>query len=254
MIQQAPVLLDEFKNGIDPTIWKIWGVEHDTYVGFDRGVIRGSEVTYKDGNMIISMTKRDKPKTFQGSPNVARSWNVGWVSLQPKHGFVYGAYEVEAIIPAAKDVSAGVWGGIWSRPYNGKIGGEIDVAESFGHGGTLAKHSRAEGYTATVHFDQTGKNNKGALSPKAAHPISKTYNKYGVVKTSKEIIFYFNRKEFFRVNRSENPEAFDKAFPPNEPFDIRFCIQAGGQWGGYPNLNTAQRSELKIRKVTLWKF
>lgn len=253
MYDVQPILVDDFAQGIDTSVWRIWGQEHDTYVGFDAGVIRDDNVTHQDGNMVISMTKRDKPKVFKGSPDIERNWDVGWVSLQPKYGFVHGAVEVEAIIPSAEYISAGVWGGIWSRPYNTKIGGEIDIAESFGHNGALAKHSRAESYTATVHFDQTGKNHKSAPNPAITTPLSTTYYKYGMAKTPDAIIFYLNRKEFFRVSRADNPEAFDKAFPPGEPFDLRFCIQAGGRWGGYTNHLTANKSELKIRKVTVWR-
>lgn len=239
---------------IDSSVWNVWGRKHDTYVGFDAGVIRGAEVTQKDGNLVVSMTRRETPKVFGGSPGVSREWDTGWVSLQPAYGFTYGAYEVEALIPAAEDISAGVWCGVWSRPYGGKTGGEIDVAESFGHNGREAKHSRAEGFTSTVHFDQSGKNHRNALSPVALKPLSTTFHKYGVLKTAEEVVFYFDREEIFRVKRSEDPAAFDKAFPAGVPFDIRFCIQAGGKWGGWPTEATAPRSELLIRKVTVWDF
>lgn len=256
-----PTLDTNFEGDVvDESVWKIWGkptatYNGETYVGFDAGVIRADQVTQRDGELIVSMTKRDTPKTFKSDKNqVVREWNTGWVSLQLEHGFCEGAYEADLLIPAVENLSAGVWCGVWSRPFDGSIGGEIDGAESFGHGGTDARHSVAEGFTSTVHFDQTGKNHKAQEVVSEIRPLSTDFHKVGVYKTADEIVIYFDREEVHRVARADDPAVFDAAFPVGVPFDVRFCIQAGGSWGGYPNEGTASRSELRVRRVRIWNF
>lgn len=252
-----PTYVDTFAEGIDENVWKIWGKTWDDYVKYDRGVIRAAQVTTRDGELVISMSKRDTPRTFKGDPDNPRDWDTGWLSTQEAHGFVHGAYEVEAMVPAAAHTSAGVWSAIWSRTFDKNIKGEIDVMEAFGHAGDSARPgaSMAEGFTATVHYTQDGSiKHKSKVADKPLCPLSTAYHKYGVYKSADEVIIYFDREEIHRVTRVENPTAFDAAFPPGEPFDLRLCIQAGGAWGGWPTEATAERSEMRVRKVTIWNF
>lgn len=252
-----PTHVDTFENGIDESVWKVWGNTWDDYVKYDRGVIRADQVTTQDGELVISMTKRENPRTFNGDPDTPRDWDTGWLSTQPGYGFCHGAYEVEAAVPAAEYVSAGVWPAIWSRTFDKNIKGEIDVMEAFGHGGEGARPgaSMAEGFATTVHYTQDGSiKHKSRVVPDPLRPLSTAYHKYGVYKSPDEIIIYFDREEIHRVTRADNPEAFDAAFPPGAPLDIRLCIQAGGKWGGWPTETTAHHSEMRVRKVTIWNF
>lgn len=252
-----PTYVDTFTDGIDESVWKIWGKTWDDYVKYDRGVIRANQVTTRDGELVISMGKRDTPRTFKGDPDNQRDWDTGWVSTQEGCGFVHGAYEVEAMVPAAANVSAGVWAAVWSRTFDKGIKGEIDVMESFGHEGAGARPgaSLAEGFTTTVHYTQDGSvKHKSKVIDNPLRPLSDDYHKYGVYKSPDEIIIYFDREEIHRVTRAENPTAFDTAFPPGAPFDVRLCIQAGGAWGGWPTAETAHHSEMRVRKVTIWDF
>lgn len=252
-----PTYVDTFAEGIDESVWKIWGKPWDSYVTYDRGVIRAAQVTTRDGELVISMDRRTTPRTFKGDPDTQRDWDTGWVSTQESLGFVHGAYEVEAMVPAAENVSAGVWAAIWSRTFDKNIKGEIDVMESFGYGGEGARPgaSVAEGFTTTVHYTQDSSiKHKSKLIDTPLRPLSADYHKYGVYKSADEIVIYFDREEIHRVTRAENPAAFDAAFPPGVPFDVRLCIQAGGEWGGWPTTETAHHSEMRIRKVTIWNF
>lgn len=252
-----PTYEDAFTEGINENVWKIWGKTWDDYVKYDRGVIRADQVTTRDGELVISMDKRVTPRTFKGDPDNPRDWDTGWVSTQEWCGFVHGAYEVEAVVPAAEHTSAGVWAAIWSRTFDKSIKGEIDVMEAFGHGGEGARPgaSIAEGFTATVHYTQDNSiKHKSKVVDNPLRTLSGTYHKYGVYKSPDEVIIYFDREEIHRVTRAENPTAFDAAFPPGVPFDIRLCIQAGGQWGGWPTNTTAHHSEMRVRKVTIWNF
>lgn len=252
-----PTHVDTFTDGIDESVWRIWGKTWDDYVKYDRGVIRAGQVTTRDGELVISMSKRATPRTFKGDPNTPRDWDTGWVSTYPPLGFIHGAYEVEAMVPAAENVSAGVWAAIWSRPFDKSVKGEVDVMEAFGHEGAGARPgaSMAEGFTATVHYTQDNSiKHKSKVVDNPLRPLSNTYHKYGVYKSSDEVVIYFDREEVNRVTRAENPTAFDAAFPPGVPFDIRLCIQAGGQWGGWPAECTAHHSEMRVRKVTIWNF
>lgn len=252
-----PTYVGTFAEGIDESVWKIWGKTWDTYVKYDRGVIRAGQVTTRDGELVISMDRRATSRTFSGDPNNPRDWDTGWVSTQETHGFTHGAYEVEACVPSAENVSAGVWAAIWSRTFDKNVKGEVDVMESFGHGGEGARPaaSLAEGFTTTVHYTQDGSiRHKSKVIADPLRPLSTAYHKYGVYKSSDEIIIYFDREEIHRVTRAENPTAFDAAFPPDVPFDIRLCIQAGGKWGGWPTAATAAHSEMRVRKVTIWNF
>lgn len=252
-----PTYMDTFTEGIDESVWKIWGKTWDDYVKYDRGVIRAAQVTTRAGELVISMDKRDAPRTFKGDPDNPRDWDTGWLSTQEAHGFIHGAYEVEAVVPAVANVSAGVWAAIWSRPFDKSVKGEVDVMEAFGHEGAGARPgaSKAEGFTATVHYTQDNSiKHKSKVVDNPLRPLSNTYHKYGVYKSADEIIIYFDRDEVHRVTRAENPTAFDAAFPPGVPFDIRLCIQAGGKWGGWPTAATAAHSEMRVRKVTIWSF
>ena len=75
-----PTYVDTFAEGIDESVWKIWGKTWDDYVKYDRGVIRADQVTTESGELVISMDKRDTPRTFKGDPDTLRDWDTGWVS------------------------------------------------------------------------------------------------------------------------------------------------------------------------------
>lgn len=256
-----PVYVDTFRNGINTKVWNVWGAQHDDYVKYDRGVIRGKQVSVRNNELVVAMSKRSSPRTFSGD-TTQRWWDTGWISTKPAYGFTYGAYEVEAILPAAANISGGVWSGIWSRPFSGASGGEIDPAEAFGHIGDQARESRAEGFTSSIHFTQNralAKSNlqykhSGKHSPKTDTPLSTHFHTYGMFKSDQEIIIYLDRKEIHRITRADRPKAWGAAYPARTPFDLRICLQAGGNWGGYPTSRTAQRSELRVRKVTVWNF
>ncbi|WP_346924323.1 family 16 glycosylhydrolase [Rothia sp. (in: high G+C Gram-positive bacteria)] len=256
-----PVYVDTFRNGINTNVWNVWGAKHDDYVTYDRGVIRGTQVSVRNNELVVAMSKRSSPRTFSGDPVTQRWWDTGWISTKPAYGITYGAYEVEAMLPTAPHISAGVWSGIWSRPFAAGIGGEIDPAEAFGHEGAETRHSRAEGFTSTVHFTQNRRLSRTAdyrhsskLSPATEKPLSTTFHTYGMFKSDQEIIIYLDRKEIHRITRADRPKAWGAAYPARTPFDLRICLQAGGNWGGYPTSRTALRSEIRVRKVTLWNF
>lgn len=252
-----PTFVDTFEDGIDSTRWVVQGQKYDSYTSYDVGVIRAAQVDTEGGELRLHMTKRKEPRTFKGDPTTERWWDTSEVRLNPAFGFAHGAYEVEAAVPAAENVSAGVWPAIWSRPTRKGIPGEIDVMEAFGHGGTDAKPgaSLAEGFTATLHYTQDGSiKHRSRVVPDPLRPLSREFHKYGVYKGKDEVIIYFDREEVLHVKREDDPAAFDAAFPAGEPFDIRFTIQAGGKWGGWPNEGTAENSTMSIRKVTFWDF
>lgn len=122
-----PVYVDTFRNGINTKVWNVWGAQHDDYVKYDRGVIRGKQVSVRNNELVVAMTKRSKPRTFSGDTKTQRWWDTGWISTKPAYGITYGAYEVEAILPTAPHISAGVWSGIWSRPFASGVGGRLTL-------------------------------------------------------------------------------------------------------------------------------
>lgn len=266
VLNLEPTIVETFegKTSLDETIFTADGqptanYSGETYVGYDWGVVKASQVRVQDGKMILSMDKRSTPKVFKGSPNKERWWDVAWVRTRGKVEFANGAVEVRsrgAMYP-------GFWVGEWTRMANGALDGEIDFKEMFNRPGDNPKpgalQEDADGklhnrYKTTVHFNYANKVSVGEFSPITPAKLDTEFHTYGFLKTDEEIIFYFEREEIFRVTRKGREAAWDAAFPKGEKMYLLECIQAGSEYYGKPPASNPDHLEYEVDSVTVWDF
>lgn len=261
-----PTIIEDFTNktSIDETIFTPDGkptptYSGETYVGYDWGVVKASQVRVENNMMILSMDKRTEPKVFKGSPDKQRWFDVPWVRTKGKVEFTNGAVEVVS----SGCPFPGFWFGEWTRMVNNKLNGEIDFREQFNppalnaSAGALNEHAKgllANRYKTTVHFNYAKKIQAGKFSPITPANLD-GFHTYGFIKTDEEIIFYFEREEIFRVERKGREAAWDAAFPKGEKMYLLECIQAGSEYYGQPDPETTpDHLEYIVKEVRIWDF
>lgn len=235
----------------------------ESYVGYDWGVIKSSQVRVENDMMILSMDKRETPKVFKGDPAKKERWfDVPWVRTRnhPEATFANGAVEVVSNGNAAP----GFWFGEWTRMLNDKFNGEIDFREQFNRpamnasAGAIDEDNKGlltNRYKTTVHFNYANKIHTGKFSPITPADINSDFHTYGFLKTDEEIIFYFEREEIFRVERKGREADWDAAFPKGEKMYLLECIQAGSDYYGQPDPETTpDHLEYAVKEVRIWDF
>lgn len=240
---------DDFVSGsIDATKWR---VRDKDYVGYDSGVILKEAVTTADSSAKIWLKKMATPVTYRDGK--LREWATGYLDTIGKFSAEYFRLEYRAKQPASTPEHIGAWGGIWMRPDNTALQGEIDISESYGY--TSGKRpldisNRSEG---TVHYGQqsANKSKQGALAPILGQSLADEYHIWAVEKTPAGIKFFFDGIEYLFV--SSEDDRYRAALPAGEKFNIRLCMQAGNAyWGGLAD--STRDCAIEVDYVRVWEY
>ncbi len=211
------VLCDEFEG--DTLNTELWFHRGEGSQG--QGKYSSEQVSFKDGNMIITGEYRKDGKFGEGWYGA----EVGTINKY-KHGY----FEIRCI--CNKDPY--FWSAFWiqaSHPYEaeysqGGIGGaEIDIFESMSHNSTDPNSVTSTVHCAGVDGIQEGIQSAN-LGTFKANNIYEEYNTYGLEWTEDEYIFYINGVETARtdfgngVSQVEEIPIISLVVPSSDKFDL----------------------------------
>lgn len=240
---------DDFNNGvIDGAKWR---VRDKSYVGYDSGVNLKEAVTMGDSSAKIWLKKLATPVTYKDGK--LREWATGYIDTMGKFSAESFRLEYRAKQPASNPTHIGAWGGIWMRPNNTALLGEIDISESYGYASGKQKVDISNRSEGTVHYGQQqgNKAKKNALIPVLGQNLADEYHTWAVEKTPAGIKFFFDGVEYLFVS-SEDPR-YQAALPAGEKFNIRLCMQAGNAyWGGLAE--TTADCAIEVDYVRVWEY
>ncbi len=211
------VMYDEFEG--DTLNTDLWFHRGEGSQG--QGKYSSEQVSFKDGNMIISGEYREDGRFGEGWYGA----EIGTVNKY-KHGY----FEIRCI--CNKDPY--FWSAFWiqaDHPYEaeyskGGVGGaEIDIFESMSHNST-----DPNSVTSTVHCAGVDGETEGIQSANLgtfkANNIYEEYNTYGLEWTEDEYIFYINGVETARtsfgngVSQVEERPIISLVVPSSDKFDL----------------------------------
>ena len=257
------VFEDTFEgNSVDTTKWNVLD---ETYLGFDSGWITKDNAQVYDGALHMFITKRDAPKRTRNGVDSngvqlykERPYNTAFLDTRGIFSQVYGRWEFRAKIPASPGVSAGVWGGVWLRPDDRTIQGEIDIAESFGsHNSETRTSIDVSNITTTsLHFSQNGKDHISKRIPNKGQNLEHEWHTWTFERTPESFKYYFDHELYYTVNVKDYQAKMDTAFPVDKPFGILINMQAassGSYWGAI-NDSTILPATMHIDYIRAWEY
>lgn len=185
-----------------------------SYVGYDSGVNLKEAVTMGDSSAKIWLKKLATPVTYKDGK--LREWATGYIDTMGKFSAESFRLEYRAKQPASNPTHIGAWGGIWMRPNNTALLGEIDISESYGYTSGKQKVDISNRSEGTVHYGQQqgNKAKKNALIPVLGQNLADEYHTWAVEKTPAGIKFFFDGVEYLFVS-SEDPR-YQAALPAGE--------------------------------------
>ncbi|MDO5287643.1 MAG: glycoside hydrolase family 16 protein [Actinomycetia bacterium] len=266
------IFSDDFSSGanVDPGRWAEMvdrtspyrHIDSISYLAYDWGVVNVTAHDVAGGCARLWWRVRRNP---DGSLNPVTNWpnstdqankvatqrfyDEGYITTEDTHGadalkgFVYG--KVEARVRFPQDVE-GLWGGVWMRPNDRSVGGEIDIAEAYGGGDATGVVG------ATVHFSQTDGSRKRPQDV-LPRPDLSGFHTYAVEKTPGRITFFFDGTRFHEVLRDHEPQLFDQCFGPGTEYHLRINAQTGCKsWDQRPDPATLEKACLEVDYVRVW--
>lgn len=244
----ALIFEDDFNNPvIDNTKWN---TRNKSYVGYDSSVNLKEAVTHGHSSALLWLKKLQTPVTYKDGK--LREWATGYIDTIGKFSAETFRLEYRAKQPASTPEHIGAWGGIWMRPNNTKLLGEIDISESYGYTSGKQKTDITNRSEGTVHYGQQqgNKAKKNALIPILGQNLADEYHIWAIEKTPQGIKFFFDGQEYLFVS-SEDPR-YQAALPKGEKFNIRLCMQAGNTyWGGLAN--TTKDCAIEVDYIRVWQ-
>lgn len=244
----SPVWAEEF-NGSSLDRSK-WTVSHNTFRP-DWGWLQAGNVEVSDGRLRLHARRMDHGvKTPDGR---WREWSTAELSTAGKFSMEYGRWEVSAKVPNAPTGQVGMWPGVWLRPDNGRIGGEIDIVEAYGSKSSQArtKFNPSNRTESTVHFNQQRHGSLHGWSP-ANGNTSGRFNHWAMEKLPSGITMWFNGQELIHVPSSHT--GFSAAFPRGMKFNLRATFQVGNTYWGQPTSATQSHSVFEVDYIRAYKY
>ncbi len=187
----------------------------------------------KDGKLTIKAVKQNG------------TWTSARLVTKGKGDWLHGRIEVKAKLPAGK----GTWPAIWMLPTDWVYGGwpksgEIDIMEHVGYEmGKVHGTIHTEAYNHSI-----GTQLGGSIEVDKA---DSEFHVYAIEWTENEIIWYVDRKEYYRVN---NPNKTYKEWPFDKRFHLILNIAIGGSWGGAQGIDSnLEEATMEVDYVRVYK-
>ncbi|RKW71127.1 glycoside hydrolase family 16 protein [Galactobacter caseinivorans] len=230
-----------------------WTVRNDTYVGYDVGYVKASNVEIRDGAAILSTRKVDTPWVMKDG--VKRYYSTAYMDTDTTFSQAYGRWEMRAKLPTVKQKSKGIWPAFWLRPVD-KGTGELDIMEAYGTPKTVHNASETNSL-ATVHYGTMAGENRThtvGFTPKEIDVNDGRFHTWTLEWTPKGVTFFVDGKAYFTQLRGANP-TWDALYQSGRKYSIRLNVQAGSEYAGQPNdKDTAPHTEYVVDHVRAWSY
>jgi beta-glucanase (GH16 family) len=202
---------DEFDStSLDTTTWQTqlrWG-----RTSSNAELQYYAEDAFEPQSGILRVTAEKLQKPIEDHP-----YKSGVIASFDSYVFTFGYVEMKAKIPSGK----GLWPGFWMAAYDRSSNDEIDIFEILGDQPNVIHN--------TLHYDgSNGTTPQIGHSYTASVDLSKDYHTYGLLWSSKLLIWYLDGVEIFRVTKNI----------PQKSMFVYANLAVGGDWPGNPDANT----------------
>lgn len=248
----SPAFQSDFPTGgADPL--RGWNVRNDTYVGYDVGYVKSSNVVIRDGAAVLSTRKVTTPWIMKDS--VRRYYSTAYMDTDTTFSQAYGRWEMRAKLPTVKKRSKGIWPAFWLRPVDKKTG-ELDIMEAYGtpksvHGGSETNS------LATVHYGTPAgeqRTHTVGFTPAGVDVNDGRFHTWTLEWTPKGVTFFVDGQPYFTQLRGVNRN-WDALYQSGRKYSIRLNVQAGSEFAGNPNdAETDPHTEYVVDHVRAWSY
>lgn len=230
-----------------------WRIRNNDYVGYDQAVILSDAVTVQDSVAKIWLKKLPAGQERVYKDGKVRDWATGYIDTVGKFSAEYFRLEYRAKQPVSTPEHIGAWGGVWMRPDNTKLLGEIDISESYGYTSGKQRIDPSNRSEASVHYGQQ-QGNKAKVNkmiPVLGQVLADEYHTWAVEKTPAGVRFFFDDIEYLFVSSSD--PRYASSLPTGAKFNIRLSMQAGNAWWGGVAASTRDCA-LEVDYVRVWAY
>ncbi|WP_195958072.1 family 16 glycosylhydrolase [Enterococcus gallinarum] len=210
-----------------------------------------SNVNVENGNLVLSVTKREKEESNPRKPNGRTiKYDSGFINTSGKKDFLYGRIEMKAKLPKGKGAFPAFW--LMGTSYGWPGGGEIDIMELIGAPTTEraengetdptdnARQSNQIIY-GTPHFyyingdvDKDGSYDPYELggNAKIEDDFWNEYHIFGIDWSPERIDWYLDGVIYNSMNLVGNERLEAAARSINRPQILKLNLATGGDWAG----------------------
>ncbi len=222
------------QTSLDRTIWNVEVGEKWNNYEIQHYIDSDKTLYFKDGLVIRAFNDNGIIKSAR---------------INTKHNFFFQHGKIEFTVKVPK--GKGTWPAVWMMPELSKYGnwpksGEIDMMEHTANDmdrfyaclhSELYNHKNGEPYDTRFLIDG----------------LSDDFQKFGLLWTENQIIYYLNDKEMVTYTKGEdNKDQSPKGWPFNEDFYIILNLAIGGMFGGEVDMNCFPQ-EFIIKDIKIYK-
>lgn len=230
-----------------------WRVRNNDYVGYDKAVILSDAVTVEESVAKIWLKKLPTGQERVYNDGKVRNWATGYIDTIGKFSAENFRLEYRAKQPVSRAAHIGAWGGVWMRPDDTNLLGEIDISESYGYTSGKQKTDPSNRSEGTVHYgqEQGNKAKQNKMIPVLGQVLADEFHTWAVEKTPAGIRFFFDDIEYLFVSSSD--PRYQSSLPGGAKFNIRLSMQAGNEyWGGLSS--STSDSAIEVDYVRVWEY
>ena len=255
---------DEFDNKtLDTTKWSYW--ENDNpwkqgnYVDEQGNLIDqygfkvkhyylNDNITFKDGNMIITAKQENNKYVKVDGKDVKILFSSGAIHTRDTYNVKYGKIEVRAAMPKG----IGTWPAIWMWPENYSIKdnkpalGEIDITEVYGD-----DFRKVTGTAHALKADNTYKSFLGNNLKIRKNENLEDFNTYSIEWNEKEIIWLFNDRIYKKVRIKDVLKYTNNPF--DRPYYLMINVALQNKTGDDPETLKDYPTEMKVDYVRVYQ-
>ena len=255
---------DEFDNKtLDTTKWSYW--ENDNpwkqgnYVDEQGNLIDqygfkvkhyylNDNITFKDGNMIITAKQENNKYVKVDGKDVKILFSSGAIHTRDTYNVKYGKIEVRAAMPKG----IGTWPAIWMWPENYSIKdnkpalGEIDITEVYGD-----DFRKVTGTAHALKADNTYKSFLGNNLKIRKNENLEDFNTYSIEWNEKEIIWLFNDRIYKKVRIKDVLKYTNNPF--DRPYYLMINVALQNKTGDDPETLKDYPTDMKVDYVRVYQ-
>ena len=255
---------DEFDNKtLDTTKWSYWENDNpwkqgnyvdeqgnliDQY-GFNvKHYYLNDNITFKDGNMIITAKQENNKYVKVNGKDVKILFSSGAIHTRDTYNVKYGKIEVRAAMPKG----IGTWPAIWMWPENYSIKdnkpalGEIDITEVYGD-----NFRKVTGTAHALKADNTYKSFLGNNLKIRKNENLEDFNTYSIEWNEKEIIWLFNDRIYKKVRIKDVLKYTNNPF--DRPYYLMINVALQNKTGDDPETLKDFPTEMKVDYVRVYQ-